>query len=87
MYKLMANPHYIKRDNLNLKHIYDDILFMKLKERYKDLEQDDFMNILNLIDNYYKNKIVQSTIEDIIDECIFGIQNKDETRLIERVPR
>lgn len=85
MYKLIANPHYINRDNLH--NVQDDILFMKLKEKYGDLEQNDFMNILNLIDNFYKKKIIQSIIEDIINGCIFSNQTENEKGIIERFPR
>ena len=85
MYKLIANPHYIKRENFN--NVQNDVLFLKLKEKYRDLEQNDFKNILNLIDNYYQKKIIQSTIEDIINGCIFSNQTENENRIIERFPQ
>lgn len=80
MYKLIANPYYIKRENIkrenmNIYNIQNDLLFLKLKEKYRDLELNDFMNILNLIDDYFKQKIIKSLIDDIVDGCIFDIQN------------
>tara|TARA_Y100001958_G_C21246801_1_gene577561 strand:- start:768 stop:1025 length:258 start_codon:yes stop_codon:yes gene_type:complete len=85
MYRLIANPYYIKRRNIS--NINDDILYLKLKEKYRDLELNDYMNILNLIDNYFKEKIIQSIVEEIVNGCIFGNEKKDEDRIIERVSR
>ena len=78
MYKLIANQNYIKREIKETNNIQNDLLFLKMKERYKGIKNTDYINILNLIDDYFKKKTIDLIIQEIIDGCIFSIQNKDE---------
>ena len=77
MYKLIANPYYIKRDTLIDHRIdkYNNELYLKIKERYCEINIIDIPTILNLIDEYFKNKAIQEIIQEIINECITDYTN------------
>jgi hypothetical protein len=90
MYKLIANPYYIKREQSIDYNVYNNVynngLYLKIKERHNEININDLPNIVNLIDEYFKNKLVEEIVEEIINECITDNTNKNETRLIKRVP-
>jgi hypothetical protein len=72
MYRLIANPNYIKSKNAQNENYENNIYLLNscIKQSKYKIKLDDIENILNLIEDYYLQKTVEEIISNIINECI-----------------
>lgn len=72
MYRLIANPNFIKNNNRE-SNSYDNNLYLltkSIKKQNYKINYNDVENILNLIEDYYIKKTARELVYNLIDECI-----------------
>lgn len=68
--RIIANPYLLKKNIDNdIPKEYDDLLYC-LSKKYNKISYNDIEEIIILIDEYFLDKIVKNTVNDIINNVI-----------------
>ena len=68
-FRIIANPYLLKK-KIQKNNPYETHLSKYLQYKYYDINRDMIDDIIIIIDNYYKDKIIRNTINDLIDSVI-----------------